>query len=276
MKIRPATIRLYRTRFPCLNLCIMAPIADLSFYLAAIPAIILTGLSKGGFGGSLGMLAVPLLALVISPLQAAGIMLPILVAMDIVGLIAYRGHADKRSLIIMLPGAIVGIAVGWATAALVNEAFVRLLVGTMSILFVINYMRSGKRAAEPQPHSKPKGAFFGTLAGFTSFVSHTGGPPFQLYMLPLRLSPSLFAGTAVIFFSIVNAIKLVPYFMLGQFDPTNLATSAVLLPLAPIATLTGVWLVKVINPEIFYRFVYVMMGIIGVKLVWDSISTLFI
>ncbi|WP_417687076.1 sulfite exporter TauE/SafE family protein [Roseibium sp.] len=252
----------------------MFPITDPIFYFAAIPAVIVAGLSKGGFGGSMAMLAVPLMALVISPIQAAGIMLPILVAMDIVGLFAYRGHADRKSLIILLPAALVGIGVGWATAAFVNEAFVRLLVGTLSLLFVADYLLKRKRKLGSAEHSAAKGSFWGLIAGFTSFVSHTGGPPFQLYMVPLKLAPTLFAGTAVIFFSVVNAVKLVPYFMLGQFDTTNLATSAVLLPLAPIATLAGVKLVKIVNQDLFYGLIYAVMVVIGIKLVWDGIFSL--
>ncbi|WP_417667685.1 sulfite exporter TauE/SafE family protein [Roseibium sp.] len=252
----------------------MLPIADPAFYLVAIPAVIVAGLSKGGFGGSLAMLAVPLMALAISPIQAAGIMLPILVAMDIVGLVAYRGHADKRSLLILLPAAIAGIGVGWATAALVNEAFVRLLVGALSLLFVADFLLKRKRKQGSAEHSPIKGSFWGLVTGFTSFVSHTGGPPFQLYMVPLRLAPTLFAGTAVIFFSVINALKLIPYFMLGQFDTTNLATSAVLLPLAPIATLVGVKLVKIVNQEVFYGFIYAVMVVIGIKLVWDGMISL--
>lgn len=252
----------------------MHPIADPMFYAAAIPAVLLAGLSKGGFGGSFAMLAVPLMALVISPLQAAGIMLPILVVMDIVGLFAYKGHADKRSLMILLPAAIVGIGIGWATAAFVNEAFVRLLVGCLSLLFVADYLLKRHRPLAPAGHNVPKGTFWGLIAGFTSFVSHTGGPPFQLYMVPLRLAPTLFAGTAVIFFSVVNAVKLVPYFLLGQFDATNLETSLVLLPLAPIATLAGVKLVKVVKQEAFYGIIYTVMVVIGLKLVWDGATAI--
>lgn len=252
----------------------MHPIADPMFYAAAIPAVLLAGLSKGGFGGSFAMLAVPLMALVISPLQAAGIMLPILVVMDIVGLFAYKGHADKRSLMILLPAAIVGIGIGWATAAFVNEAFVRLLVGCLSLLFVADYLLKRHRTLAPAGHNVPKGTFWGLIAGFTSFVSHTGGPPFQLYMVPLRLAPTLFAGTAVIFFSVVNAVKLVPYFLLGQFDATNLETSLVLLPLAPIATLAGVKLVKVVKQEAFYGIIYTVMVVIGLKLVWDGATAI--
>ena len=108
------------------------------------------------------------------------------------------------------------------------------------------------------------------VTGFTSFVSHAGGPPFQMYAVPLRLSPRIFAGTSVIMFAVVNAVKLVPYFLLGQFDVTNLETSAVLLPVSIPATFLGIWLVKVIDAAVFYRAVYVLIFVVGVYLVWEG------
>lgn len=250
----------------------MNPITDPWFYAAAIPAVIVIGLSKGGFGGTLAMLGVPMMALVVSPIQAAGILLPILIVMDVVALIAYRGKADRKSLIILLPAAILGIGVGWATAAYVSDAFVTLLVGVLSLLFVADYLRKRNASKAPADHDWRKGTVWGAIAGFTSFVSHTGGPPFQIYTVPLRMTPVLFAGTAVVFFAIVNAIKLIPYFLLGQFDTTNLTTSLLLLPLAPLATLTGVYLVRVINQDLFYKLIYVLMTVIGVKLVYDGLA----
>lgn len=252
----------------------MLPISDPAFYAVAIPAVILAGLSKGGFGGTIGMLAVPMMSLVISPVQAAGIMLPILITMDAVGLFAYRSSFDRRSLLILLPAAILGICAGWATAAWVEEAHVRLIVGIISLLFVADYIRKRKRPKGEQPHQPIKGIFWGAVSGYTSFVSHTGGPPYQLYMVPLRLAPAVFAGTTVIFFSVVNVIKLVPYFLLGQFDSTNLVTAAVLLPLAPLATLTGVRLVKIVDQAVFYKIIYVAMFVVGLKLVYDGAWTL--
>ncbi len=252
----------------------LSPITDPWFYASAIPAVIIVGLSKGGFGGTLAMLGVPSMALFISPVQAAGIMLPILVVMDLIALIAYKGEADRKTLFILLPAAVIGILVGWMTAAYVNETFITLLIGIISLIFVLDYVLKSRRRLEASEHNVRKGLFWGTIAGFTSFVSHTGGPPYQLYTVPLRMAPTLFAGTAVIFFAVVNAIKLVPYFALGQFDATNLTTSLVLLPLAPLATLAGVKLVRVINQDLFYRLIYAVMAVIAVKLIFDGVSGL--
>lgn len=250
----------------------MHPILDPVFYLAAVPAVILYGLAKGGFGGAIGMMAVPLMSLVMSPIQAAAILLPVLVVMDVVSIYAYRGVFDAKSLKLLIPAGILGLCVGWATAAYVNEAEVRLLIGVISILFVLDHLLGEalrKRAASS--HNPPKAVFWGTIAGFTSFVSHSGGPPFQLYMVPLHLAPRIFVGTSALFFFSMNVIKLFPYFMLGEFDTSNLSTSVVLFPLAILSTFAGVWLIKVINQKLFYRLIYLFMAIVGAKLVWDGL-----
>jgi uncharacterized membrane protein YfcA len=248
-------------------------ITDPWFYAAAIPAVIILGLSKGGFT-ALGLLMVPVMALAISPVQAAGITLPILVFSDIVALVSYRRVYDATTLKIMIPGALVGIAIGWLTASYVTETHIRLIVGVISIVFAVQYfMRRGKEIA-PQPQNVAKGTFWSIVTGFTSFVSHAGGPPFQVYAAPLRLEPRLFAGTSVILFALINAVKLVPYFFLGQFDTQNLATAAILLPISIPATLLGVWLVRRFDPRSFYNLIYATICLVGVYLVVESIIDL--
>jgi uncharacterized membrane protein YfcA len=148
------------------------------------------------------------------------------------------------------------------------------LIGIMSLAFVADYLFKQRKVTTASGHNRAKGTFWGTIAGFTSFISHTGGPPFQMYMLPLRMAPLMFAGTAVIFFATVNAIKLVPYFLLGQFDATNLSTSVLLFPVALVATLVGVWLVRVVKAEMFYAIIYTFMGVIGAKLTYDGLMGL--
>ena len=247
-------------------------LADPSFYAAALPAVILAGLSKGGLGGAMGFVGVPLMSLVMSPIQAAAIMLPILVLMDMVSLWTWRGVYDRSTLAIMLPGSLVGIGIGWFTATMVTADMVRFIVGAIAIVFVGRWLYQLVRHGANHV-AKPglAGSFWGLVAGFTSFVAHVGGPPFQVYALPLRLDPKVFTGTATIFFAITNAIKLVPYFLLGQFDTANLAASAVLMPAAPVATLAGAWLVRRMRPEIFYPFTYCTVAVIAVKLIYDGV-----
>lgn len=251
-------------------------ITDPAFYAAAIPAVIFVGLSKGGFGGAMALVGLPLMALVVSPIKAAAIMLPILIVMDVVSLWTWRGVFDPKTLKIMLPAGMVGIGIGWATASWVTAGEVRLLVGVVALLFAADYLRQRLfvRNAEAKAHNAVKGSFWGVITGFTSFVSHAGGPPYQFYALPLGQDPKLYVGTSVIFFAIVNAVKLIPYFALGQFDPGNLATSAVLMPIAPVATLAGAWIVRRIDRTIFYPFMYIMVFMVGLKLIYDGMMSL--
>jgi uncharacterized membrane protein YfcA len=247
-------------------------ITDPLFYVLAVFAVVLIGLSKGGFGGALALLGVPTVALVIPPVQAAAIFLPILVAMDLAGLWAWRGIYHKRTLLIMLPGAVAGIVIGWLTAAYVNDSHIRLIVGSISLLFSLQWWLGGAGSRAARAANPRKGRFWGVIAGFTSFVSHAGGPPFQMYVLPLKLDKTLYAGTGVIFFAVVNAVKLPPYFALGQFSAANLMTSAILIPLAPLATFAGAWLVKRVDQTLFYRITYAALIPVGLKLIWNGIA----
>ncbi|MEJ6783530.1 sulfite exporter TauE/SafE family protein [Aminobacter sp. Piv2-1] len=250
-----------------------ALLLDPWFYAAAVPAVILVGLSKGGFGGAVGFVGVPLMALAMSPVQAAAILLPILILMDIVSLWTWRGVFDRTILRQMLPGSVLGIGVGWLTASTVTVDMVRFIVGAIAIAFVARWAYTSLRHGadhKSQPNGTA-GAFWGSVAGFTSFVAHVGGPPFQVYTLPLKLDPKLLTGTSVIFFAVTNAIKLVPYFALGQFDATNLTASLALMPLAPLATLAGAWLVRRMRPEIFYPFTYATVALVAVKLLYDGV-----
>ena len=247
-------------------------LTDPLFYAAAVPAVILVGLSKGGLGGAMGFLGVPLISLVVPTVQAAAILLPILCLMDLVSLWNWRGTYDRRLLWSFLPTAIIGIGIGWLTAAIVTEGMIRFIVGAVAVVFVGRWLVTKLAGGVVRP-SKPNrlaAAFWGIISGFTSFVAHLGGPPFQVYALPLRMDPKLFVGTSVILFAAMNGIKLVPYFLLGEFDSANLMAAAVLLPFAPLATLAGAWLVRRMRPELFYNFSYITVGLIALKLIYDG------
>lgn len=243
-----------------------------SFYAAAIPAVILLGLSKGGFAG-LGVLGMPLMALTIPPVQAAAITLPILMVQDAFSVWAYRRNWDRTNLKILLPGAVVGIVLAFLLASKVPDAAVALVLGIISIVFALRRFLGGRGTSGPPPTAalnRPAGWFWGAVAGFTSMVAHAGGPPFQIYVIPQKLPRDLFVGTGVMFFALVNLIKVPPYIALGQFTRENLLTSAVMFPLAIASTWAGVWLVRRVSGERFYDIVYVLLLLLGGKLVFDG------
>lgn len=242
---------------------------------AALVAVFLVGLSKGGLGGAFALMGVPILSLVMSPVQAAALLLPVLLMMDAVSLWAWRGWFDRATLLHTLPGAAFGIALGGLTAAYTPEAMVRLLVGVVALGFVTR-MALARRSGPVQPRgqSRTRGSFWGGIAGFTSFVAHAGGPPFQVYALPLGFDPRTYTGTTVIFFSAVNVVKLVPYAALGQFNAATLTSALVLLPLAVGSTLLGAKIVKYLRAELFYPLMYGMIALVGIKLVWDGLASL--
>jgi uncharacterized membrane protein YfcA len=244
---------------------------ELSFYLAAIPAVILVGLAKGGFAG-LGALGMPIMALGVEPVRGAAILLPILIAQDAVGVLAFRKTWDRRILLIMLPGALLGVALGWLFAASVSAEAVLVAVGAIAMLFGLYrlWIERGGRIQAARNSPAWVGSLFGIATGFTSQIAHAGGPPYQMWVMPRRLERDVFIGTTAIFFAVLNWIKVPAYVALGQFTRANLIVTAALLPLAILSSLAGVWLVRRVSGERFYTIVYILMVVTGGKLLWDG------
>jgi uncharacterized membrane protein YfcA len=258
------------------SICGPFVITDPLFYLVAIPAVTLLGLSKGGFAG-LGMIATPLLALVMPPLEGAAILLPILICQDAISVWTYHRSWSAWNLKVLLPGSVLGVGAGWILASYLSNAAIELTVGSIALIFVV-YMwlgtwlraRLGRPPAGPQRPHPAMGIVWGALSGFTSTLVQVGSPPFQIHMLPQRLDKFTLVGTTVIFFAILNLMKIVPYFALGQFSPRNFATSVVLLPLAVCSNFLGIWLVRKTPTEQFYQIAYVLMLLIAVALLWQG------
>ncbi len=246
---------------------------DLQFYLFAIPAVLLIGLAKGGFTG-FGALGMPLMALAMDPVQGAAILLPILIVQDVVGVTAFRKSWDGHVLAVMLPGAIVGVVLGWWFAASVSSDAILAMVGAISILFGLYrlWIERGGRIAASSRSPAWVGSLFGVATGFTSQIAHAGGPPFQMWVMPRQLPRDGLVGTSAIFFAALNWIKVPAYVALGQFTRANALVTLVLLPVAILASLAGVWLVRKVPAERFYTIIYVLMVAAGLKLLWDGIA----
>lgn len=246
------------------------PLLDTWFYAVAIPAVMILGISKGGFGSGLGLIAVPLMTLAVPAVQAAAILLPVLCLMDIFGVWAYRRQWSRAELVLLMPPALVGIIVGALTASYIHDREIRLIVGLIAVIFTLNYWLGGVKARQPRPASLLKGSVWSALSGYTSFLAHAGGPPLAVYLLPRQHSPAIYTGTTVVFFAVVNYVKLIPYGWLGQFSTENLWTALVLAPIAPLGTYAGVWLQRRLNPRWFYRLCYGITFIVGIKLLIDA------
>jgi uncharacterized membrane protein YfcA len=246
-------------------------IVDPFFYVLAVPAVMLLGLAKGGFSG-MGALSLPMLALAIDPVRAAAILLPILIVQDVVGIWAFRRTIDWRVIGWMLPGAGMGIALGYGFASTVRPSAVLAVVGAISVAFGLWRLRIERRGMPVATRSPGwVGTLFGVASGFTSQVAHAGQPPFQLWVLPRQLPRDVLVGTTALFFGAVNWLKVPAYLALGQFTRANLTTSAALLPVAVASTIAGVWLVRRVSANRFYTAIYVLMIAMGVKLVWDGV-----
>jgi uncharacterized membrane protein YfcA len=245
-------------------------ITDPWFYALAVPAVLLMGLGKSGFLSGFGALGTPLLSLVVPVPQAAAIMLPLLLVMDATGLQQLWRERDRELLRQLLPAGLLGVGIGTVLFGVLSTRAVAGLVGALTLAFLVQRLLFPPRADSPRP---PRWAAFGlaTTSGFTSFVVHAGSPPLNVYLLPLRLQPIRFAATSAVFFAAVNLAKWLPYAWLGLIDRTNLGTSVLLLPLAPLGVWLGVWLARRIHARWFYALAYAGMFATGVKLLWDGL-----
>ncbi|GAC1602861.1 MAG: sulfite exporter TauE/SafE family protein [Ramlibacter sp.] len=244
-------------------------VTDPLFYCVAIPAVLLLGISKSGFGIGFGSLAVPLMALAITVPQAAAMLMPVLLLVDLLGLAAFRKHFERRLIVFLIPFGLLGTLIGTFSFKLLDEKLVAGLVGVFTLLFLAQRLLFPPRPDSPSP-PRWLGAILTTMSGFTSFIAHSGAPPLNAYVIPMRLAPVTFAATMAVFFTVMNLSKWVPYAWLGLLDVRTMATSITLLPFAPIGVWVGVRLARRIKPALFYRLVYGGMFLTGLRLTWEG------
>ena len=178
-------------------------ITDPHFYAVAIPAVLLMGVSKSGFGAGFGSLAVPLMALAVSVPQSVAIFMPILFLMDILGMAAFRKDFDLQLLKFLVPCGLVGIVIGALLFKLLPAHIVAGIVGIFTLLFLAQRLLFPPKA-DSAPPPRWLGAILTATSGFTSFIAHAGGPPINAYVIPLRLSPVKFTATMAFFFFVIN------------------------------------------------------------------------
>jgi uncharacterized membrane protein YfcA len=241
------------------------------FWAVATLAAVLVGLSKGGLP-IVAMTAVPVLSFVMPPLQAAGLLLPIYIVSDWFGLWAYRRDFDSRVLKIMIPATSIGVFLGWATASLVSDALVTGVIGALGAGFAVLRLWGRSGSHPPRPARVAPGLFWGAAAGFTSFVSHAGGPPYQIYTLPLRLPKAVFAGTSTILFAWVNSIKLPAYWNLGLVSFDNLHKGIWLMAPAALAVFLGVRVVRLLPEALFYKLILWALLLLSLRLLWVAFA----
>ncbi len=233
-------------------------------------AAFLVGLSKGGLP-MVAMLSVPLLSMRMSPLVAAVLLLPIYILSDVVGVYLYRREYSLKNIKVLMPAGVLGVIIGWATASIVSDKMVTLLIGIMGITFCLYTWSKRKNDNPPTQPTIKKGIFWGTLSGFTSFVAHAGGPPFQIYILPQKLPKMVFAGTTTIVFAVVNLAKIIPYSNLHPYTANTLKVSLLLLPIAAIGTFLGKNLIQRLPEKWFYLAVQIALFSLSIKLTIDAL-----
>ncbi|WP_187430294.1 sulfite exporter TauE/SafE family protein [Roseobacter fucihabitans] len=244
------------------------------FFAIAGPAVIFAGISKGGFGSGAAFASASILALVIEPGLALGVMLPLLMLIDVATLGPYWGKWNGKAALLLILGAMPGVALGAALYKIAEPDVFRVLIGTISIGFVIWQMAKGRLLKTGSDAQLPgwAGALAGGVAGFTSFVSHAGGPPAAVYLLSKGLSKTEYQATTVLVFWIVNIAKAVPYAALGMFTMQTGAANLMLAPFALLGAWLGVRAHRAVPERVFFALTYVLLSITGVKLIWDGLT----
>ncbi|MDD9921569.1 MAG: sulfite exporter TauE/SafE family protein [Boseongicola sp.] len=246
---------------------------DLTFFLLAVPAVIFAGISKGGFGSGAAFAAAPLMALIIEPALAVGLMLPILIVIDAATLKPYWRQWSAPDVKLLILGGLPGVVLGALFWRISNPDILRVFLGVISLAFVAFQLARATQLlrVSEKPFPPFVGVLTGAIGGFTSFVSHAGGPPIAVYLLAKGLSKTTYQATTVITFAFINVVKAVPYAMLGIFSVELLKVGFYLIPAALFGAWLGVKAHRLIPERPFFAITYVLLTITGTKLIWDAL-----
>lgn len=243
---------------------------SLSFYVVSALAILVTGISKSGFGGGLGVMSVPAMSLFAAPQFAVAVLMPILLVMDLIIVWRYRSHWSRGVVMALLPGALVGLMIGALTFEYMRADVIKFIVGLLALFFVGQFLlqscgvRVGARGSVLIPR------FLGVISGFASYVAHAGGPPVKGYLLRQGLDKTVFVGTNTMFFFSMNVLKTFAYGSAGMMGQDSLRVSLMLAPCLFVGVFAGLRLHRLIEQKIFVKIVYGFLAVAAVKLLYDS------
>lgn len=244
------------------------------FFLIAAPAVLFAGISKGGFGSGAAFASATILALLLDPGLALGVMLPLLMLIDLATLRPYWKRWSGRDSAVMILGGVPGVALGVAFYRAVDADTMRVLIGAIALGFVAWHLAQSRGLIRPFDRRLPAwtGVAAGTAAGFTSFVSHAGGPPAAVYLLSQRLDKTRYQASTVLIFWVINIAKFVPYAFLGMFTARTALADLALAPFALIGAWIGVRAHRVVPERLFFGFTYIALTLTGARLVWDGLA----
>ena len=243
-------------------------------YAIGMFAACFAGISKGGFGSGAAFASATILALVMPPGMALGIMLPLLMLIDASTLRPYWRQWSWPDARLLVLGGVPGVVLGAALYTVAEPDVFRLLIGAIALLFVgwqvagrLGLLQIGKRELPPWG-----GVVSGVVAGFTSFVSHAGGPAVAVYLLSKKIGKTPFQATTVLVFGLINLTKVIPYAFLGIFTRETLLFDLAMAPFALLGAYIGVKAHRLMPERLFFAITYVLLTVTGSKLIWDALT----
>lgn len=247
---------------------------SITFLAIAGPAVVFAGISKGGFGSGAAFASASILALVVDPALALGVMLPLLMLIDVATLGPYWKQWRWPESWRLILGGLPGVALGAWLFTVTNADVLRVLIGAISVAFVIWQIGSNRDWFRLRARQLPLGSGWvaGLCAGFTSFISHAGGPPAAVYLLGRGLNKTEYQASSVIVFWAINIAKFVPYAFLGMFTYETFLANLVLAPFALLGAWLGVRAHRIVPERMFFTLTYVLLTITGLRLIWLGLA----
>ncbi|NNK16033.1 MAG: sulfite exporter TauE/SafE family protein [Sulfitobacter sp.] len=247
---------------------------DLFFFIVAGPAVLFAGISKAGFGSGAAFASATILALVVEPGLALGVMLPMLMLIDVSSLRPYWRKWSAPDVKLLVLGGLPGVVAGALLYQVASADLFRLLIGGVAVGFVLWQLLLASQLLKLNRDRMPDwaGVAWGTVVGFTTFVSHAGGPPAAVFLLSRGLNKTQFQASTVLLFWVLNIAKFFPYAALGMFTAQTFLANVVLAPFAVLGTWIGIKAHHLVPERVFFGLTYVLLLVTGSKLIWDGLT----